>query len=45
MEELQRDYKRVIEAKKGAESSYRSERDKNLTTATDTNALKKQKWL
>ena len=45
MEELRKDYKRVIESKKEAESDYRAEREKALGSNTDIMGVKKEKWL
>ena len=45
MEELRKDYKRVIESKKEAEADYRAEREKALGSNTDIMGVKKEKWL
>jgi hypothetical protein len=44
-DELQRDYNRVIEGKKEAETSFRDEREKSFMSKNDLNMVKKQKWL
>ena len=45
MEELRKDYKRVIESKKEAEADCRAEREKALGSNTDIMGVKKEKWL
>ena len=45
IEEMQRDYNRLIENKKNLEKNIREEREKGLTSKTDLTMAKKQKWL
>ena len=45
IEEMQRDYNRLAEAKKTLEASYREERQKGITNKSDLTQARKQKWL
>ena len=45
VDEMQRDYNRLMQTKKTIEVSYREERERGLTSKTDLAMAKKQKWL
>lgn len=45
VQQMQRDYNRVLQNKRGFESSYREQKERGLTSRGDVNVIKKQKWL
>lgn len=42
---MEKDYNRVLNNRKAAQSQYREEREKGFVSKTDVTNVKRQKWL